>query len=573
MESLHLMEGFCCYKKLLYSFKPRLLSFNLKTSRKSKLIFALVVFLTMGFFLISTVEANEFENTLKDLGNKSRSQIKLAVKALGNMGNPAAIPVMEALKEKRLRISDNDALIILNEAKDKGHNALTGQPVELGSLNLRKPRINNAVRRLLSTAIGKLKLFSDDPEIRLSAARDLLKRSSNNLVELIEKALKKETEDEIRNLFLLVLAKEGLNSDDKSKRLQSIKTITTLGNNDFKTILENVLEKNEEDEFLEKDSEIRDAASNAIAKIEKRQFVKNQAANLFYGLSLGSILLLAALGLAITFGLMGVINMAHGEMLMLGAYLTFVVQNLFKEYLPGYFELYLIAAIPVSFLGSALVGIILERGIIRHLYGRPLETLLATWGISLILIQTIRLVFGAQNVEVANPSYLSGGVEVMNGIVFPYSRIAIIIFVVGVVISIWMLLQKTSLGLQVRAVTQNREMASCMGISTYKVDMYTFGLGSGVAGLGGLALSQIGNVGPELGQLYIVDSFMVVVLGGVGNIAGTVAGALSLGIFNKFLEPVAGAVLGKIIVLVLIIVVIQKRPQGLFALKGRMVDN
>ena len=568
------MEGFCCCNKnSFYSFKPRLLSLNLKISGNSKLIFALVVFLTMGFFLISTVEANEFENTLKDLGNKSRSKIKLAVKALGNMGNPAAIPVMEALKEKRLRISDNDSLIILNEAKDKAHDALTGQPVELGSLNLRKPRINNAVRRLLSTAIGKLKLFSDDPEIRLSAARDLLKRSSNNLVELIEKALKKETEDEIRNLFLLVLAKEGLNSDDKSKRLQSIKTITTLGNNDFKTVLENVLEKNEEDEFLENDSEIRDAASNAIAKIEKRQFFKNQAANIFYGLSLGSILLLAALGLAITFGLMGVINMAHGEMLMLGAYLTFVVQNLFKEYLPGYFELYLIAAIPVSFLGSALVGIILERGIIRHLYGRPLETLLATWGISLILIQTIRLVFGAQNVEVANPSYLSGGVEVINGIVFPYSRIAIIIFVVGVVISIWMLLQKTSLGLQVRAVTQNREMASCMGISTYKVDMYTFGLGSGVAGLGGLALSQIGNVGPELGQLYIVDSFMVVVLGGVGNIAGTVAGALSLGIFNKFLEPVAGAVLGKIIVLVLIIVVIQKRPQGLFALKGRMVDN
>ncbi|MBC8283675.1 MAG: urea ABC transporter permease subunit UrtB [Nitrospinae bacterium] len=527
----------------------------------------------MGFFIISTVEANDFEITLKDLGNKSRSKIKLAVKALGNMGNPAAIPVMEALKEKRLRISDNDALIILNEAKDKGSDALTGQLVELDSLNLRKPRINNAVRRLLSTAIGKLKLFSDDPEIRLSAAQDLLKRSSNNLVKLIEKALKKETQDEIRNLFLLVLAKEGLNSDDKSKRLQSIQTITNLGNNDFKTALENVLEKNEEDEFLESDSEIRDAASNAIAKIEKRQFFKNQAANLFYGLSLGSILLLAALGLAITFGLMGVINMAHGEMLMLGAYLTFVVQNLFKEYLPGYFELYLIAAIPVSFLGSALVGIILERGIIRHLYGRPLETLLATWGISLVLIQTIRLVFGAQNVEVANPSFLSGGVEVMNGVVFPYSRIAIIIFVVGVVISIWMLLQKTSLGLQVRAVTQNREMASCMGISTYKVDMYTFGLGSGVAGLGGLALSQIGNVGPELGQLYIVDSFMVVVLGGVGNIAGTVAGALSLGIFNKFLEPVAGAVLGKIIVLVLIIVVIQKRPQGLFALKGRMVDN
>lgn len=545
----------------------------MKISGKPKLLFALVIFLTGGFFSISMAEANEFEAALKNLGNKSRSKIKLAVKTLGNMGNPAAIPALEALKEKRLRISDEGTLIILNEAKDKGRNALTGQPVDLDSLNLRKPRINNSVRRLLSSAIGKLKLLSDDPEVRLSAAQDLLKRPSSNLVELIEKALEKETQDEIREIFLLVLAKEGLESEDKQKRLQSINTITNFGSNDFKSILEALLEKNEEGEFLESDVEIRAAATKALSKIERRQFFKNQAANLFYGLSLGSILLLAALGLAITFGLMGVINMAHGEMLMLGAYSTFVVQNLFKEYLPGWFEWYLFAAIPVAFLGSALIGVILERGIIRHLYGRPLETLLATWGISLILIQTIRLIFGAQNVEVANPSFLSGGVEVANGIVLPYSRIAIIFFVIGVVTSVWMLLQKTSLGLQVRAVTQNREMASCMGISTHKVDMYTFGLGSGVAGLGGLALSQIGNVGPELGQLYIVDSFMVVVLGGVGKIVGTVAGALSLGIFNKFLEPVAGAVLGKIIVLILIIIVIQKRPQGLFALKGRMSDN
>ena len=299
----------------------------------------------------------------------------------------------------------------------------------------------------------------------------------------------------------------------------------------------------------------------------------DQIANLFYGLSLGSILLLAALGLAITFGLMGVINMAHGEMLMIGAYATFVVQNLFIEYLPSFFDWYLICAIPVSFLASAIVGIILERSVIRHLYGRPLETLLATWGISLVLIQTVRLTFGAQNVEVANPFYLSGGVEVFNGVVFPYSRIVIIVFVVFVVTAIWALLQKTSLGLQVRSVTQNREMAACMGIPTHKVDMWTFGLGSGVAGLGGLALSQIGNVGPELGRMYIVDSFMVVVLGGVGKIAGTVAGALGIGVINKFLEPLSGAVLGKIIVLVLIIVLIQKRPQGLFALKGRSVDN
>ena len=270
---------------------------------------------------------------------------------------------------------------------------------------------------------------------------------------------------------------------------------------------------------------------------------------------------------------MGVINMAHGEMLMIGAYATFVVQNLFIEYLPSFFDWYLICAIPVSFLASAIVGIILERSVIRHLYGRPLETLLATWGISLVLIQTVRLTFGAQNVEVANPFYLSGGVEVFNGVVFPYSRIVIIVFVVFVVTAIWALLQKTSLGLQVRSVTQNREMAACMGIPTHKVDMWTFGLGSGVAGLGGLALSQIGNVGPELGRMYIVDSFMVVVLGGVGKIAGTVAGALGIGVINKFLEPLSGAVLGKIIVLVLIIVLIQKRPQGLFALKGRSVDN
>ena len=294
---------------------------------------------------------------------------------------------------------------------------------------------------------------------------------------------------------------------------------------------------------------------------------------MFYGLSLGSILLLAALGLAITFGLMGVINMAHGEMLMLGAYSTFIVQNLFKEFFPGFFDWYLIAAIPIAFIVSAIIGVLLERSIIRHLYGRPLETLLATWGISLVLIQSVRLIFGAQNVAVANPSYLSGGIEVFHGVVLPFNRIAILIFVVFVVVSVWTLLQKTTLGLQVRAVTQNREMASCMGISTHKIDMYTFGLGSGVAGLGGLALSQIGNVGPELGQLYIVDSFMVVVTGGVGKIAGTVVGALGLGVLNKFLEPVAGAVLGKIIVLVFIIVLIQKRPQGLFAPKGRMVDN
>ena len=534
-----------------------------------------------GFFIfvfactssISTVEANDFESTLKELGNKSRSKIKIAVQNLGDLGNPAALPALEALKDKRLGITEEGNLVILNKSGDQGNDFLSGEKVDIESLKLRKPRINNVIRRHLSTAIAKLKLNSENSAVRLEAAEELLKGSSSEIVALVEVSFKKEKDDEVRELLSLVLAKKYLEDEDKNKRLESLDTIKKYGGINFYRSLEALLEKNEQGEFLESDPEIRTGAEKAIAAIKQRQFFVNQIANLFYGLSLGSVLLLAALGLAITFGLMGVINMAHGEMLMIGAYATFVVQNLFVKYLPGFFDWYLIVAIPVAFLASAIVGIILERGIIRHLYGRPLETLLATWGISLVLIQTVRLTFGAQNVEVANPFYLSGGIEIFYGVVLPYSRIAIIIFVVFVVTAIWALLQKTSLGLQVRSVTQNREMAACMGIPTHKVDMWTFGLGSGVAGLGGLALSQIGNVGPELGRMYIVDSFMVVVLGGVGKIAGTVAGALGIGVINKFLEPVSGAVLGKIIVLVLIIALIQKRPQGLFALKGRTIDN
>ena len=570
---IFVLRKFLRMKQTCLLVKPQILKTIIRSCKVFVRLLGIFVFLIIGIFSFSIAEANDFDSSLKDLGNKSRSKIKLAVKRLGNIGNPAALPALEALKDKHLQISADGSLIILNESEDQGRDALSGNPVDLSSLTLYKPRINNSVRRVLSMAIGKLKLTSDLPEVRLQAAGQLLKRPSTDLVELVEKALDREDNDEVRKVFMLVLAKEGLKSDDKNRRLKSLNIINEFGNSDFKTDLEALLEKDDTGDYLEGDSEIRDHATKAITTIENRQFFINQAANLFYGLSLGSILLLAALGLAITFGLMGIINMAHGEMLMLGAYATFLVQNLFREYLPGIFDWYLVIAIPVSFIVSAIIGIILERTIIRHLYGRPLETLLATWGISLILIQSVRLLFGAQNVKVANPSYLSGGIEVFHGVVLPYNRIAIIMFVVFVVISIWMLLQKTSLGLQVRAVTQNREMASCMGISTHKIDMYTFGLGSGVAGLGGLALSQIGNVGPELGQLYIVDSFMVVVTGGVGKVAGTVAGALGLGVLNKFLEPVAGAVLGKIIVLILIVILIQKRPQGLFAPKGRMVDN
>jgi urea transport system permease protein len=287
--------------------------------------------------------------------------------------------------------------------------------------------------------------------------------------------------------------------------------------------------------------------------------------DLLHGLSLASVLLFAALGLAVTFGLLGVINMAHGEMLMLGAYATYTVQTLMHGS-----RFYLLAAVPVAFLSTALVGVLMERTVIRHLYKRPLETLLATWGISLGIIQTIRLIYGAQNVDVANPDWLAGGVEIAQGLVLPWARVAVVGFVVVVSAAVWFILQKTRFGLQVRAVTQNRAMAACLGIPTKLVDALVFGLGSGIAGLGGVALSQLGNVGPELGQSYIIDSFMVVVLGGVGRLAGAVAAALGLGVVNKLIEPAAGAVLGKIVVLVFIILFIQRRPQGMFALKGRV---
>ena len=319
----------------------------------------------------------------------------------------------------------------------------------------------------------------------------------------------------------------------------------------------------------EGDAAVKAALQTSLDKVQSRLAWGERLGVLFTGASLGSILLLVALGLAITYGLMGVINMAHGELMMIGAYATFVVQNLFRAYLPGAFDWYVLAAIPVAFLSAALVGAGL---VIRWLYGRPLETLLATWGISLILMQAVRSFFGAQNVAVENPSWLSGGVQVLPNLTLPFNRIAILVFAAMVLLGVALLISRTRLGLFVRGVTQNRRMAACMGVNTARVDTYAFALGAGIAGLAGCALSQVGNVGPDLGQGYIVDSFMVVVLGGVGQLAGTVYAALGLGVLGKLLEGWQGAVLAKIMVLVLIVVFIQKRPQGLFALKGRSAE-
>ena len=332
------------------------------------------------------------------------------------------------------------------------------------------------------------------------------------------------------------------------------------------------VERNADGAFRESDAELRAAAQAAIGAIDDRERTSRLAGAVFSGVSLGSVLLLAALGLAITYGLMGVINMAHGELLMVGAYATWIVQDAFRAHLPGAVDWYLAAAIPAAFASAAALGVVIERTVIRFLYGRPLETLLATFGVSLLLIQLVRTLFGAQNVEVANPSWMSGGIELASNLTLPWNRLYIILFSALVVAGVWAILNLTRLGLFVRAVTQNRAMASCVGVKTRRVDTMAFGLGSGVAGLGGCALSQVGNVGPDLGQAFIVDSFMAVVLGGVGQLAGTVVGSLGLGVVSKFLEPWSGAVLAKIAVLVMIVLFIQRRPQGLFALKGRSAE-
>ncbi|MBM4254598.1 MAG: urea ABC transporter permease subunit UrtB [Deltaproteobacteria bacterium] len=517
--------------------------------------------------------ADDSPSPLQGLAATSLAEVEHTLAEIGLRNEVSSLPVLEAFRDRRLRVDESGTLYIVSEDGASVREAVSGAAATVAIDQLRTPVVSNMIRRTLLPVIAQLQLQSADPAVRLAAAEELNKRPRPEAIEPIRTALAKETDTRVRTILEVALAQMQLSSPEPKVRLEAIAMIRAAGNLGLKSQLEALLGKRDDGSFTEPDAAVRQAVTDTLASFERSQFWISTVGNLFYGLSLGSILLLAALGLAITFGLMGVINMAHGEMLMIGAYVTYVSQRVFQAYVPTSFDYYLLAAIPAAFLVCAAVGMLMERSVIRFLYGRPLETLLATWGISLVLIQSVRLLFGAQNVEVANPSWLSGGVEVLYGIVLPYSRLAIIMFVVLVVIAVWLLLQRTRLGLYVRAVTQNRSMAACMGVATARIDMWTFGLGSGLAGLGGVALSQIGNVGPELGQSYIIDSFMVVVLGGVGNIAGTVLGGLGLGLINKLLEPMAGAVLGKIGVLIFIVLFIQRRPQGLFALKGRMAEG
>ncbi len=491
-----------------------------------------------------------------------------AVNSIAALGNEEAVEVLTALKNESLFAKDVAVYLVDgDQVKDLSTGKMQKLPDDAEAIT-----INNRLRAALDSALSGLRLFSPDKNTRLVAATALEKEATPEQLPLLNKAYLKENDSEIKSRLQMLIATANLQASDPVVRKAAVKALLDSPNPNLKPVLQKMLAQNPDGSYNEADASIRLEAANTLNAIDGRLARMEFVGNLFYGVSLGSVLLLAALGLAITFGLMGIINMAHGELLMIGAYTTYVCQMLFRKFMPGAVDAYLLLALPAAFLVSAAVGILLERTVIRWLYGRPLETLLCTWGISLILMQAVRSIFGAQNVEVANPSWMSGGITVLGSLVLSYNRIIIIFFALFVVLAVWLILNKTRLGLFVRAVTQNRRMADCVGVATGKIDMLTFGLGSGIAGLGGVALSQLGNVGPDLGQNYIVDSFMVVVLGGVGQLAGTVIAAFGLGEVNKFLEPVAGAVMAKIVILVFIIIFIQRRPQGLFALKGRSVE-
>jgi urea transport system permease protein len=471
------------------------------------------------------------------------------------------VAFIQALSDEAVKIVGDAPVIVKG---DRAIDPVTGAELALPE-SAEDVMNNNRMRGELDSALASLKLMSPHEAVRRAAVQTLLGDVDESTLPLLDKAFAAETVPDIKERLGRLRAAALLNSADKTKRLEAANLLAASSQAATKTMLLERL-------AAESDPQVKLALQKSLSAVESRLAWGDRLGAIFSGISLGSILLLVALGLAITYGLMGVINMAHGELMMIGAYATYVVQGLFQKYLPGAFDWYLLASVPVAFMASALVGAALERSVIRFLYGRPLETLLATWGISLMLMQGVRTLFGAQNVGVENPSWMSGGVQVLGNLSLPYNRLVIVGFAIAVLVGVWFLIEKTRLGLFVRGVTQNRPIAACMGVNTARIDTYAFALGSGIAGLAGCALSQVGNVGPDLGQGYIVDSFMVVVLGGVGQLAGTVYAAMGLGVLNKFLEGWTGAVLAKIAVLVFIIIFIQKRPQGIFAMKGRSAE-
>ncbi|WP_153771496.1 urea ABC transporter permease subunit UrtB [Labrenzia sp. CE80] len=531
-----------------------------------------LMFLCLMAGLVGTGAAQSDLESLRPLVDAlAEGKYKETQKQIGDLaatGNPAVAPALEALGAGELFFRKSDKQVFIAKKAGKGYalsDPLTLEDAgETGRRAVTKIKVNNNLRRVIRSALGSLTLLAPDPKVRMAAAEAVFKAKDPEAIESLEAAIAKETDDDVRLVMEQARAAAVLNSDGSDgDKLEAIETLASMGNREALSLLIGLRDSSQ--------GEIQQAATRAVNGINKSLALWDNAQNIWYGISLGSVLLLAAIGLAITFGVMGVINMAHGEMVMIGAYTTFVVQELIRSSAPGLFEYSLFIALPLAFLVSGAIGVGIERGVIRWLYGRPLETLLATWGISLILQQAVRSIFGPTNREVGNPDWMSGAFE-LGQLTITYNRMWIVVFAILVFAGLMLVLKKTSFGLFTRAVTQNRRMAASMGIRTPWIDAMTFGLGSGIAGIAGVALSQIDNVSPNLGQGYIIDSFMVVVFGGVGNLWGTLVGAMTLGVVNKFLEPYAGAVLGKILVLVFIILFIQKRPRGLFALKGRAVE-
>ena len=536
------------------------------------------VLTVVSILLLPSVALADLVGDLQGLAEKSNDAKAAAVENLASSGDPRAVPILEAFLDGRLFRAKADERIVIGEASAQGFNivdAVTGEVLgEVGKREVRKVRINNRLRRLVRGRLGALTLGSDDPAARIRAADAVFRSRQTDMIPALEAAIVQESSPKVEvRLRRALAAIQLVESDDASIRIAALQELATFTNPGVRALVSGLLVTNNDGFPVESNAEVRDAAAEALEAIEHSLAFNGFLMSIFQGVSLGSVLLLAAIGLAITFGVMGVINMAHGEMVMIGAYTTFVVQEIFRSSFPGAFDYSLAVAVPAAFLVAGAVGIGIERGVIRFLYGRPLETLLATWGLSLILQQLVRSLFGPTNQEVGNPSWMSGAWEVAGGLTLTYNRIWIIVFALVVFALLVLVIRYSRYGLQMRAVTQNRAMASSMGIRTGWVDAMTFGLGSGIAGMAGVALSQIDNVSPNLGQGYIIDSFMVVVFGGVGNLWGTLVGALSLGLLNKFLEPYAGAVLAKIVILVAIILFIQKRPRGLFALRGRAIES
>jgi urea transport system permease protein len=520
-------------------------------------------------FAATPLRAAGLEEALAHFTSDDYSEIEEGIAAVAASGDPRAASLIEALQDGRLFYSAEQKKVYYRDVSGKLFDAVTAAPIAGdGPADIDAVGINNRLRRTIDAALGGLTLMSPDRAKRYDAAQAVFKSHEANALSAIDAAIEKETDARIKRVLNEARAAIILNAEDagEAEKLAAVAMIRARGDQDSVALLQGLP--------AETPPAVTEAAKRAVAAMAGELAVWEMAQNAWYGLSLGSVLLLAAIGLAITFGVMGVINMAHGEMVMIGAYVTFVIQELarttYAAY-PGLLEYSLVIAVPAAFVIAGLIGILIERGVIRFLYGRPLETLLATWGLSLIIQQAVRTTFGPTNREVSTPSWMSGTFEVGH-LNITYNRLWIICFTLAVFVALLGMLRLTRLGLEMRAVTQNRAMAAAMGIRTGRIDALTFGLGSGIAGIAGVALSQIDNVSPNLGQGYIIDSFMVVVFGGVGNLWGTLVGAFTLGIANKFLEPVAGAVLGKIAILVLIILFIQKRPRGLFALKGRAVE-